>query len=132
MHMKRLFLALLVVFLLEVAPAKALEPTPSLRTSPGEVAPTPEMWFYQQYMQQYMDPKMAVRKNAEMRADQRERRLESMRWFGQSNSRPRANVDPINNDYAPGWSSNNSWYPERWTGTGQSAIILNSAASPAR
>ena len=47
------------------------------------------MWFYDQAMRQYKDPKMAVRAKAEFRAQERMRRLESMKWFGFSNSRPR-------------------------------------------
>lgn len=86
--------------------------------TPSELKVTPEMWFYEQYMQQYQDPKMAVRANAEFRADQRQRRLASMRWFGMSNSRPHASPDPFNGDYSPGWSSNNSSYPYRWSGIG--------------
>jgi len=86
--------------------------------SPGELKATPEMWFYEQYMHQYQDPKMAVRANAEFRAEQRQRRLAAMQWFGFSNSRPRASVDPYNGDYSPGWSSNNSSYPYRWGGVG--------------
>jgi hypothetical protein len=84
--------------------------------SPGEVPMTPEIWFYQQQMQQYLDPKMAVRRNAEARADQRSRRVATMKWFGMSNSRPRANVDPIHQAYSPSWVSNNDWYPDRWAG----------------
>ncbi len=69
-----------------------LKPITSI--SPGELKATPEMWFYEQYMRQYQDPKMAVRANAEFQADQRQRRLEAMHWFGFSNSRPRACSDP--------------------------------------
>jgi hypothetical protein len=87
--------------------------------SPGELKATPEMWFYEQYMQQYQDPKMAVRANAEFRADQRQRRLAAMKWFGFSNSRPRACSDPYNGDQSPSWTGNNTLYPYRWSGTGQ-------------
>ena len=55
--------------------------------SPGELKATPEMWFYEQYMHQYLNPKMAVRANAEFKAEQRQRRLAAMQWFGFSNSR---------------------------------------------
>jgi hypothetical protein len=91
--------------------------------SPGELKPTPEMWFYEQYMRQYMDPKMAVRAKAEFKADQRQRRLEAMRWFGYSNSRPRVSPDPFNGDYAPAWTSNNLSYPYRWNGAGPTWYI---------
>jgi len=81
--------------------------------SPGELKATPEMWFYEQYMQQYQDPKMAVRAKAEFRADQRQRRLAAMQWFGLSNSRPHACTDPYHGDWSPGWTG-------IWTGTASS------------
>ena len=81
------------------------------------------MWFYEQYMRQYQDPKMAVRANAEFQADQRQRRLAAMHWFGMSNSRPKASCDPFHGDYSPGWSSNNTAYPYRWEGIGPTGYI---------
>jgi hypothetical protein len=89
---------------------------PGMAVSPGELKATPEMWFYEQAMRQYRDPQMAVRINADYRAQQRQRRLESMKWFGLSNSRPRASSDPYHNDYSPGWVSNPGSYPARWNG----------------
>jgi hypothetical protein len=86
--------------------------------SPGEVQATPEMWFYEQSLRQYRDPKLAVRQAAEFRAEQRQRRIESAKWFGLSNLRPRVSSDPIHTDYSPGWTSNNSYYPSRWSGSG--------------
>ncbi len=87
--------------------------------SSGELKATPEMWFYDQEMRQYKDPQMAVRAKADVRAIARQRRLESMHWFGFSNSRPRASSDPYNNDYSPGWVSNPGYYPSRWNGVSQ-------------
>jgi hypothetical protein len=122
--MKRLVLALALPLLLAVGTANAERPTtPGLgidsAVSPGELKATPEMWFYDQAMRQYKDPKMAVRARAEFRANQRQQRLESMRWFGFSNSRPRASSDPFNSDYSPGWTSNPGYYPWRWNGVAQ-------------
>ncbi len=77
------------------------------------------MWFYDQAMRQYKDPKMAVRAKADFRAEQRQRRLESMKWFGFSNSRPRASSDPFHNDYSPGWVACPGYYPSRWNGIQQ-------------
>jgi hypothetical protein len=85
--------------------------------SPGELKATPDMWFYEQYMKEYKDPKTAVRAKAEFDARQRERRLASMRWFGLSNSRPRISPDPVN-VYPPAWSSNTPLQPNRWQATG--------------
>jgi hypothetical protein len=99
-----------------VSPGEPKVPVTTI--SPGELKATPEMWFYEQFMRQYQDPKMAVRANAEFQADQRRRRLAAMQWFGYSNSRPHACPDPIHGDYSPGWSSNNASYPYRWSGVG--------------
>jgi hypothetical protein len=98
--------------------AKPAPYSPYVSISPGELKPTAEMWFYEQALRQYQDPKLAVRKAAEMRADQRQRRLESMRWFGFSNQRPRVSVDPITDDYSPSWVSNDDRSPNRWYGVG--------------
>jgi hypothetical protein len=131
--MKRLLMAISILLVLAAVPALAQNPLRTqLKASPGEVAATPEMWFYQQYMQQYQDPKMAVRRNAEVRADQRLRRLEAMRWFGLSNARPRAHVDPINDDYSPGWASNHTWYPDRWTAIGRPWVAVQTDGSRMR
>jgi hypothetical protein len=87
--------------------------------SAGDLKPTPEMWFYEQSLRQYNDPKAAVRAKADFRADQRQRRLESMKWFGFSNFRPHASSDPFHNDYSPGWVASPACYPSRWSGVNQ-------------
>jgi len=92
--------------------------------SSGELKATPEMWFYEQALRNYKDPKMMVRANAQYRAEQRLRRLESMKWFGFSNSRPRVSSDPFQSDYAPHWTSNPGYYPSRWNGVGQAGAYL--------
>ena len=92
--------------------------------SPGEVSPTPEMWFYEQYRSDYQDPKMAVRRKAEFRSAQRQHRIAAMNWFGLSNQRPHASPDPWHGDYSPGWRSNNSVYPFQWSGVGGPWIAL--------
>jgi hypothetical protein len=120
---------LLVVFGMLVAVPVLAEKSLAQQTdfnkeiSPGTLTPTPEMWFYQQQQREYQDPKMAVRKRAEYRANQRQRRLAAMRWFGFSNSRPQASSDPLNGDYSPGWSSNDPVHPFRWQAIGQPWII---------
>lgn len=96
--------------------------------SPGEVQATPEMWFYEQAMRQYNDPNLAVRRAAEFRAEQRMRRIESRKWFGLSNARPTAGVDPVHGDYSPGWTSN-SFYPYRWMGGGDVGTAANPTGS---
>jgi hypothetical protein len=104
------------------APASPLAVYPHL--SPGEVQAPPEMWFYEQSLRQSQDPKLAVRQAAEFRAEQRQRRIESAKWFGLSNLRPRASSDPIHSDYSPGWTSNNSYYPSRWNGSGGPPMVV--------
>jgi hypothetical protein len=126
--MKRWSAVVFVLSSLVATTASAAQPAASSAgtdkaISPGEVAATPEMWFYQQYMRQYQDPKAAVRKQAEFRADQRQRRIAALKWFGYSNQRPRVACDPIHGDYAPHWTSNNDWYPDRWSGVGYPWIV---------
>ena len=124
--MKRL--VILILFALPVlfsyGTAQAQKPTTTglglnAVVSPGELQVTPEMWFYDQAMRQYNDPKMMVRARAEFRAWQRYRRLASMRWFGFSNTRPCASPDPFNGDYSPRWTANPGYFPSRWNGVGQ-------------
>jgi len=89
-------------------------------TSLGTV--TPEMWLYLQEQQRHDDPEMAVRRNAEFRATQRQDRIASRRWFGLSNSRPSASPIPTMGSYSPFWSGNDS-DPNRWNGVGGPIII---------
>ena len=124
----------LCLLLIIAVPGPAQKPTADdLRfgdtISVGEVTPTPEMWFYQQYNQQYQDPKLAVRHKAEERSAQRRARLASMRWYGFSNSRPRAGTDPIHSDYAPTWCARSMNYPFRWTGYATAAVVVRPVRS---
>jgi hypothetical protein len=119
--MKRPAIAAVLFLLLLPASLRAEKPIttglgPTTIVSPGELKATPEMWFYDQALRQYKDPQMAVRAQADVRAQQRQRRIESMKWFGLSNSRPRASSDPYHNDYSPGWVANPGYYPSRWNG----------------
>jgi hypothetical protein len=88
--------------------------------SPGDLTPRPEAQLHQPDP----DAKLAVREKAEFRAQQRQGRLASRQWFGLSNMRPRANTDPYDNDYSPGWTSNNGAYPARWSGSSPVIAIL--------
>ena len=84
------------------------------------------MWFYDQAMRQYQDPKLAVRRNAELRAEQRQQRLAAMQWYGLSNARPRVSSDPIHTDYSAAWTGGNIYYPNRWSS--EPVIIVHSEA----
>lgn len=121
MDMKRFAIASALVLMVLAGSVRAERPVTAnsglgSAVSPGELKATPEMWFYDQALQQYRDPKMAVRAKAEFRDEQRQRRIESLKWFGFSNSRPRASADPYHNDYSVGWVSNLGYYPARWNG----------------
>ncbi len=101
------------------------------RISLGDLTPTPEMWFYQQEMRHYKDPKMAVRRKAELRAMQREQRLAAMKWFGLSNSRPMASHTPFAGSYSPAWRSN-GYYPFHWEGRGHTHTVIVPGAAYTR
>ena len=84
--------------------------TPSLTTA------TPEMWFYEQERTRQENPKYAVRRKAEIRAQQRQQRIAAMKWYGMSNSRPMTNPTPLTGTYSPTWVSAAS-DPMRWQAT---------------
>jgi hypothetical protein len=104
------------------------EPT-TLRRDAGPTltppATTPEMWFYEQERLRYEDPKSAVRRHAEYRFAQQQRRIESRKWFGLSNSRPIASPNPWYDTYSPGWVAN-TFHPYEWSGVGYPAVIYRS------
>ena len=127
--MKWLPLAISACLLLVAAPALAQNPATAdiqlgSTISLGEVTPTPEMWFYQQYHQQYQDPKVAVRLKAEERSAQRRARIAAQQWFGFSKARPQAGTDCVHGDYSPRWTSGRANYPFRWTGYGVAAVVV--------
>ena len=135
--MKWLAIPLLLGLVL-VMPAGAQSPkkkpsgSAGIGVSPGDVTATPEMWFYEQSLRQYNDPKSAVRQKAEFRTAERMRRLAALRWFGFSNSRPIAGVDPIHGDYSPYWSSGNVYQPFRWAGGRTSMVVVTPSSSSGR
>jgi hypothetical protein len=133
--MKFLWTVLPLVLFALVVPCRA-ENNPNSKTtiaiSPGEVTPTQDMWFYEQYQKQYSDPKAAVRQQAEFRSMERMRRISAIRWYGFSNQRPAAGCDPIHNDYAPRWTSNNTNLPNEWNGPTTTTILVKPTAAPSR
>lgn len=96
--------------------------------SPGQLSATPEMWFYQQAMRRYQDPRWVVRQKAEFRSAERARRLAALKWFGYSNSRPLAGGDPLHGSYGPYWASGNIYQPFRWSGPQAAATIVVAAS----
>jgi hypothetical protein len=91
-------------------------PTPSLTTA------TPEMWFYEQERARHENPKVALRRKAELRSMQRQQRIAAMKWYGMSNSRPTVNPTPLFGAYSPTWVSYGA-DPFHWH-TGASAIYV--------
>jgi hypothetical protein len=82
-------------------------------TSAAALAPTPEMWFYEQERKRHDDPKLSVRARAELQASQRRERLASSKWYGIYNSRPTVSPTPWFTSYSDHWGSN-SYDPQRW------------------
>jgi len=66
---------------------------------------TPEMWFYKQELNRHDDPQTSVRRKAEMRAAQRQYRIESRKWYGLSNARPTVSYSPQYGTYSPAWTA---------------------------
>ena len=93
-------------------------PAPPM-ASPGDYPMTREARAHEQYLLQEKAQAEAVHQAAIARFQQRTRRLESQRWFGISNLRPTASVDPYDGDYSPGWVSNYPFFPYRWVGSGE-------------
>jgi hypothetical protein len=103
-------------------PAAPAATTSPVRTS--EVQATPEMWFYEQQMNRYRDPKEMVRQNAAFEAAQRKQRVTAMKWYGFSNSRPTVNPTPFGASYAPTWT-NASIRPWSWATVAPQVQILH-------
>ena len=86
-------------------------------------ARTPEMWIYEQERIRYEDPKTAIRHRAELRAAQRGGRIASLKWYGMSNSRPRASSTPTMSSYSPYWGSN-TYDPNRWRPYSTPSVVM--------
>lgn len=110
----------------EPKPGATTHPTLDREISLGELNPTPEMWFFQQNMKTYLDPKLAVRRRAEFRASQRQHRLASSQWFGQSKARPTASGTPFTDMYSPSWVGNTG-NPFNWAGVGNRSVVIRTA-----
>jgi hypothetical protein len=111
--------------------SNARESRTTIRLSPGELSATPEMWFYEQALRQYQDPKTAVRQKAEFRVAERQRRLAALKWYGLSNARPRMGSDFVHGDPVASWTSGHTYYPNRWTSAGYGTLVVRPAAPAA-
>lgn len=111
----------------EPAAKQPIRPRGSLRRDAEPTlsppTPTPEMWLYEQERKRYEDPKAAVRRAAEYRTTQRQRRIEARKWFGYSNSRPLASPNPWYDTYSPMWTGN-AVNPYEWSGTGGPSVAF--------
>ena len=81
------------------------------------------MWFYERERIRYENPKMAVRRRAELRGAQRAERLAALEWYGMSNSRPMVSSTPTMSSYAPYWGSN-TYDPHRWRPYSTPIVVL--------
>jgi hypothetical protein len=122
---------------LDIEPVKQAEPPKKERTDLRRDVPTlspptttPEMWLYEQERIRSEDPKTIVRRNAEIRYAQMQRRIESRKWYGMSNSRPVASPNPWYDTYSPSWVSN-TWHPYEWSGGGYGATYRYGFIVPA-
>jgi hypothetical protein len=104
------------------------EGSDSSHISWGQLQPTASMWLYEQEKQDYLDPKLAVRRKAARKTAERQARIASMKWYGMSNSRPVANPTPFCGIYAPGWHAN-SYDSFRWTYNGGYPLTVTRPAS---
>jgi hypothetical protein len=110
-----------------VTPASASASEPMI--SPGEIAATPEMWFYEQAMRRYDNPKNAVRAAAEFKANQRRARIAAMDWYGYSNLRPASGIDPYAGPLSPQWIGN-GYYPNTWVGPARPTAVWMIPGAP--
>ncbi len=92
-------------------------------SSLGAIAPTPQMWFYEQERMRQDDPKLAVRRRAEQRGQQRQDRLAALQWFGFSNSRPNVSATPWFGGYSAYWGSN-TYDPLRWRASTAPVMVV--------
>ncbi len=82
-----------------VSTASAQEPAPA-----GEqpAAPGVDGWYYQAAPERTTPARLSVQK-AQQRGAQRMARLDALRWYGFSNSRPTASALPWTTMYSPAW-----------------------------
>lgn len=124
-------LSMLVALSCSVACAQEIKFVPEAvdpPTKPAEAKEhtlTPEMYRYLSDLQRYGGPQDLTRARAQREADLRKGRLNAMRWYGYSNSRPMAAATPFTSSYGPRWTGNTGGNPMLWRDYGhyQSHII---------
>jgi len=101
--MKRHLLPLLFCGLIGCPFAQAQVPAKPGATTPDSENSDEKEWYYGPTKNQ-PETKTLGRQKSELRARQRLARLESMRWYGFSASRPTATGIPFTTMYAPAWT----------------------------
>ena len=95
---------------------------------PSEVTATPQMWFYEQSMARYNDPKTAIRAAAEFKSNQRRMRMAAMDWYGYSNSRPAMGIDPVDGPTQAQWIGN-GYDPTSWVAPRTAVWVIPGVSS---
>jgi hypothetical protein len=98
-------------------------PVPQIDRGLSSPPVTPELWIYSQEMQRHDDPAQAVRRKAEIKADQRLSRLAALKWYGHSNTRPETSPIPTMGTYSPSWVGN-GWNRYDWAALGGPSLTL--------
>jgi hypothetical protein len=99
---------------------------PSAPAAAKEHTLTPEMYRYLADLQRYGGPQDLTRQRAQREADLRKERLNAMRWYGYSNSRPFAEATPFTNTYGPRWTGNVRNQPGQWRDAGHHQTYITS------
>lgn len=121
--MKGILLPASLLLLTAIAVDAAAQQPASRTGSNQQPALSPEMWYYQQQLERYDDPKVAIRRNAEFQAQQRMARLETMRWYGYSPARPTASPTPFTSVYSNAWRA--SFHrPYAWYTAGRPTVVV--------
>jgi hypothetical protein len=82
-----------------------------------------DSWYYRSAPERSAPVKLSVQK-AQQRGAQRMARLEAMRWYGFSNSRPTASAMPWTTMYSPAWQMPGG-RPFAWYMTSRPVIVIN-------
>lgn len=119
MNMKLSVACASLVLLAAAAPAGA-DDEAAVETT---VTSTEEAWHYRSPMPRAATPSIAKQKAA-LRGQQRMARLEAMRWYGFSGSRPTASGMPWTTMYSPAWQMPGG-RPFAWYTSSRPIVIIN-------
>jgi hypothetical protein len=90
------------------------------QTPPKVVSPSEEAWHR---TAPQADKLTLAREKAVQRGEQRMARLEALRWYGYSNSRPIATTMPFTTMYSPAWQQPGG-RPYAWYTTSRPIVII--------